>query len=410
MIPDFTHCIKCTICVENCPVYQVNPLYPGPKQAGPDAVRFRLSGGEEYDSWVEYCTQCGRCTAACPHDVGPSKLILSAQQDYAEQHGRTLPVKLFARNYYLGRLATSFGPIANFITRMRPVKWLFRKLGFSSYIPFPTFRFKTLQRANGKRSASRTGSTPERKVALFHGCYMNNNDPEVGRRIVSILRELGVHVVVPEQTCCGLAATGNADLESARKYAKKNGEILGDLVARGYDIVYSCTSCGHTLIHDYPDRLQAPNGSRISRACWDVHEYLLEMMDEILPRLGRVNRRIAYHIPCHLRHAAMGYPAAEILRHVPGLELIVTDRHCCGMSGSYGFKAKNQETALELGRRASRAILNSHPDVMMSDCGACRMQLGHLTRLDAVDPVDILAESLGMARYYGDARRTNNGG
>jgi glycerol-3-phosphate dehydrogenase subunit C len=288
------------------------------------------------------------------------------------------------------------------------VKWLFRKLGFSSHIPFPTFRFKTLQRDDGSRKTREkvpnpadSGSGETRKVAFFHGCYMNNNDPEVGRRIVSILRMLNVEVLVPEQTCCGLAATGNADLESARRYARRNGEILGDLVKQGYEIVYSCTSCGHTLIHDYPDRLQAPNGREISNHCWDVHEYLLTMIDDLAPRLNRVNRRIAYHIPCHLRHAAMGYPAAEILRHVPGIELSVMDEHCCGMSGSYGFKGKNQETAEELGLRAARHILSVNPDVMISDCGACRMQLGHLSKLDAIDPVDIISESLGLARYFG---------
>ena len=39
---NFEQCIKCTICTAYCPVVQVNPSYPGPKQAGPDGERFRL--------------------------------------------------------------------------------------------------------------------------------------------------------------------------------------------------------------------------------------------------------------------------------------------------------------------------------------------------------------------------------
>ena len=39
---NFEQCIKCTICTVYCPVVPVNPLYPGPKQAGPDGERLRL--------------------------------------------------------------------------------------------------------------------------------------------------------------------------------------------------------------------------------------------------------------------------------------------------------------------------------------------------------------------------------
>ena len=39
---NFEECMKCTVCTVYCPVLQVNPLYPGPKQAGPDGERRRL--------------------------------------------------------------------------------------------------------------------------------------------------------------------------------------------------------------------------------------------------------------------------------------------------------------------------------------------------------------------------------
>ncbi len=44
LLPDnsFESCIKCTVCTTYCPVAKANPLYPGPKQAGPDGERLRL--------------------------------------------------------------------------------------------------------------------------------------------------------------------------------------------------------------------------------------------------------------------------------------------------------------------------------------------------------------------------------
>ena len=65
----YEHCIRCTICVENCPVFRVNPAFPGPKQAGPDAQRFRSDREKSADEWVLLCSQCKRCEMACPCGV-----------------------------------------------------------------------------------------------------------------------------------------------------------------------------------------------------------------------------------------------------------------------------------------------------------------------------------------------------
>lgn len=65
----FESCIKCTVCTTYCPVAKVNPLYPGPKQAGPDGERLRLKDPMLYDEALKYCTNCKRCEVACPSDV-----------------------------------------------------------------------------------------------------------------------------------------------------------------------------------------------------------------------------------------------------------------------------------------------------------------------------------------------------
>ena len=46
---NFEQCIKCTVCTVYCPVAAVNPLYPGPKQAGPDGERLRLKRPEFFN-------------------------------------------------------------------------------------------------------------------------------------------------------------------------------------------------------------------------------------------------------------------------------------------------------------------------------------------------------------------------
>jgi len=191
-------------------------------------------------------------------------------------------------------------------------------------------------------------------------------------------------------------ALANGDLKMAKGFAAKNAAILAGYIDRGYDVVYSCTSCGNALTQEYPGVLDAPEGKKISENTYDIHEYILMLMEagEITPSFGPVEKKVAYHIPCHLRSMGIGYPAAKLLRMIPGLTLCIHDDNCCGLSGSYGFKKKFEANATRLGNIAAEAILERNPDLLISDCGACRMQLGHFTALSTMDPTELLRLSL----------------
>jgi glycerol-3-phosphate dehydrogenase subunit C len=235
-----------------------------------------------------------------------------------------------------------------------------------------------------------------KKVVFFYGCFINYNRPDIGRGVRDLLSSLGVRVVIPRQVCCGLPALGNGDIKTARKFARKNARILVKYIDKGYDVIYTCTSGGLVLTHDYPGILDVPGGKKIAENTYNLHEYILKLMEEeyIAPVFNPVHRRVAYHIPCHLRALGIGYPAAQLLEEVPGLEVHILEDNCCGLSGSYGFKKKNEETSTRLGTDAARVIKAVHPDVIMSDCGACRMQLEYFAGIPAFDPSEILRESL----------------
>jgi len=388
----FQNCIRCTICVENCPVFAVNPLFPGPKQAGPDAQRFRLDGEEVVDDWVKYCSQCRRCQTACPYGVDCADIILRAQMRHEEL--KSLPRQMFARVHALGEVASFLSPLVNFFSGKSWVLRLLNKAGVSTAVPFPSYQFWTLERS-WKHPGILTGRR-ERKVALFYGCFMNFNRPDVGRTIRNLLSYLGYEVVIPPQTCCGLPALGNYDEELASRYAKKNVRYLSPYVDAGYDILYTCTSCGLTLTHDYPSLLKVEGGKKIAENTYYLYDYLLSTLAEkdLASLSGALKLKVAYHIPCHLKALGIGYPLVELLHRLPDLELSIHDEHCCGLAGSYGFKAENERTSLLIGERAAQGIKESRADVLISDCGACRMQLKHLTGLDALDPAEIIARAL----------------
>ena len=390
---NYEHCIRCTICVENCPVFRVNPDFPGPKQAGPDAQRFRSDRERAEDGWVLLCSQCKRCEMACPCGVEPAQIILKEQQRYGKEHPQTATHLLFANNYYLSALGSLTAPIANMIASSKTGKKFFRSMGISTYIPFPKFNFRTLRHEKKKISKGR------KKVAFFYGCFINFYRPDIGRKIIRLLSSMNVDVVLPSQWCCGLPALGNGNMALAKYFAQKNAASLSNYIDAGYDVVYTCTSCGLCLLHDYPNILKIPQARKIAENTYDVHEYIIKLISDnyIKPDFREVKRKIAYHIPCHLRALEIGYPAAKLMSFIPGLECEILDDSCCGLSGSYGFKEKNEQTAIQLGNRAVALIKKTGMENIVADCGSCRMQLGGLSGMTTLDPAEILCESLGIS-------------
>ena len=385
----FEHCVRCTICMENCPVYKVEPRFPGPKQSGPDAQRFRLDGERSVDQWVKYCSQCRRCQVACPYGVEVAEIILKAQLKFGAEHLSPFTSHLFANAYHLNALGSTLAPLANKASTWNATKTILHLLGISRTPDLPEFRFINLERGRRRKGKGR-------KVAFFYGCHLAFNRPDIGRKIRDLMVSMGCRVVMLRQTCCGLPALGNGDLDMAKKYAQKNAGVLTSYIDKGFDVVYACTSCGFTLIQDYPGILEVAGGKKIAENTYNVNEYLLSLIqtEDADKPLGRLERRIAYHIPCHLKALGIGYPAAKIFDRIEGLVHKVIDDNCCGLAGTYGFKKRNQYISCKLGEIAAERILDLSVDAVAADCGACRMQLGHFTGLPAMDPVEIITEAI----------------
>jgi glycerol-3-phosphate dehydrogenase subunit C len=75
----------------------------------------------------------------------------------------------------------------------------------------------------------------------------------------------------------------------------------------------------------------------------------------------------------------IGLPALELLSLVPGLRVIELPEGCCGLAGSYGYKREKYHVAEAVGKELFQAIRKRKAAVVLSDCEACRMQIGHHT-------------------------------
>ena len=268
MLPDV--CVRCATCMAVCPVSRVTPRFPGPKQAGPGAQRFRSASEVSVDDWIELCTGCHLCDTVCPAGVPISEMNLLAKAKYLGERGRTFRDWLLVRSDLFGELAARFSLIVNPMMKNGAVRWLLHALlQIDRRRSLPLYESPTFRRWFAKRPVV-TGASG-RKVAYFYGCFTNTNETDVGKAAVELLEAHGLTVIVPPQRCCGIPRLGVGDLRGAREMGLRNLDLLLPDGAGGdrYRLLL------HELRPDAPPRVQPdpqPPGRR--GACGASLRYL----------------------------------------------------------------------------------------------------------------------------------------
>jgi len=385
-------CIRCATCVAVCPVSRVTPLFPGPKQAGPGAERFRRPDDSSVDDWTDLCIGCHLCDLVCSSGVSISQLNLIAKAKYLDEKGRPFRDWLLTHTYLFGPLGSFLSPIVNRLLRNSKTRWIVDNLlkidrrrempGYQS----PTFRqwFKSYQFKS------------EKKVAYFYGCYINTNEVDVGKAIVAVLKANGFEVILPAQRCCGIPMLGNGDFKGARKMGLWNVPLLLKTIHSGSDIIFSSTSCGHMIKHEYNRLLAIPKSEEVAEHTFDIFEFLRNLRETgtLHTHFKELPMKVAYFAPCHLRSLGIGLPALEILRLIPGLRIDNIEADCCGLGGTFGFKKEKYEISQEIGKDLKEAIDRLNPEMILTDCEGCRIQIRHLTSLKVLHPIQILRDVL----------------
>ena len=393
---DFDACIKCSLCTQVCPVAAKTGRYPGPKQAGPDAERFRHPDERSVDPWISLCLDCKQCESVCPSGVPITHVITTAKAKRVGETGVTTATRLLTHIYLLGPAGSLLSPLANVVTGTPVVRRAMEVFsGVASRRPLPPYASPTFQKWMKGRQGSGSGG----EVLYFHGCYTDRNEPSVGMAAVECLERSEIGVACPESRCCAIALLGNGDFRGARKLAKENIEVFSSALDKGRDIVFSSPSCGLAIKREYLEVLELKEMEGIAPRIHDIFEYML-LLDERGAwnrDFGALEMRALYHVPCHLKALGVGYPALDVLEKVPGVRINELDAGCCGLGGTYGFKKEGYPLSMEIGGNLSKR-LRAYPDLpVLSDCEGCRMQINHLSGRRTLHPLEVLARAYPAA-------------
>ena len=395
---NFEQCLKCTACTAYCPVVAVRPEYPGPKQAGPDGERLRLSREDFYNEALKYCLNCKRCEVACPSDVKIGDIIQLARIKHSK-HSPSLRDRMLASTDFVGSMATRLAPIVNTTISLKPVKAVMHNLlGIDHHRTFPKYSSTTFVSRFKRNSESLQAQYP-RQISFFHGCYINYNYPQLGKDFVSVMNALGYGVnLIDKEKCCGVAMIVNGMADSARKNARHNVNALSKALPANEKILTTSSTCVLTMRDEYPELLKVDNaGVRDSLAL--ATKFIFNLIDTGKVKVAfrkDYKAKIAYHTPCHLEKLGWGVFSTSLLKMIPGVEFTLLDSNCCGIAGTYGFKKENYDASQAIGAPLFEQIRRINPDFVACDCETCKWQIEMSTGYTVKNPISVFAEALDL--------------
>ncbi len=355
---------------------------------------------------MDACFQCKLCEVQCPYTVRDGhdfqldfpRLVHRYRAQQARREGLGLRDRVLARPDLAGRMARlSFG-LANLANRLSPHRWLLEKaLGIHRRKLLPAFAGSTFE-----AWAARTGRIrrePGGEAVLFQTCYVQNNEPELGRDTVEVLERSRVDVRCARGLqCCGMPAWERGDLDTLQAQARHNLGILLPFVERGARVLVINPTCSMMMRREHPTLVapeDRPAARTVAAAVMDPSEFLWSIRNEA--RFCSDFRStpagpVAYHAPCHLRAQGIGFKGRDLLRRIPGVEP-ATVMECCGHDGTYAMTVEGFEPSARIGRKAFDGMAQARTAIWATDCPLAALQFQQHAGVRPMHPMSILARA-----------------
>ena len=372
-------CTQCGRCVEACPV-----TTPGGVTAEPKAVIGGLvdilRGGEGNDSakaWANACVMSGDCVRACDYGVNPRFLIAVARATIAK--AKTPAADL--RKQGVNAFRTTSRDVTH-LSRMQLDDALLERLG---------------QKADGGDSLGNGKLPNERPDFVFYtGCNVLKT-PHIALLALDVMDALGVtyQVMGGPTHCCGVMRLRAGDTETYGRVAEATMDKLAQ--SKSGKVLSWCPSC-HVQINEIAmPEIEKIRGSRPFEMT-PFMLFLRERLDQLRPLLReRIDMRIALHRHPGLTGAMDA--ATEILKAVPGIELVDLGQPAAGLMSNYLSALPDYKRALyrdELEAAAAAGIdalvAVFHPDHRE----LCAHEKDYPFRI--LNVLDIVGASMGLAR------------
>jgi Fe-S oxidoreductase len=325
---------------------------------------------EDVREALDTCLGCKSCRSECPTHTDMAAYKAEFLSHYYEKKSRPLGVQLMGRIGEWAPLASKFPGLANAVSPFGK-----SLAGVASGRSLP--RFQKSFRANFK---ARAGGE---RVVLFDDTFNNHFRPQTARAAQKLLEAAGCAVELPrEHVCCGRPYYDAGMLDRAKGALERVLTVLEP----GVPVVFLEPGC-LSVLRDELKQLFPGDARAAGLQVFSLSEFLLSRKKPV----QKIEKHVLVHSHCHQK-AIWGAKSDLELLKAAGCTLSAPDTGCCGMSGSYGYRAEHYETSKRIAGLALLPALGAAPRAEVVACGfSCREQIESLGGRPTLHLAELLA-------------------
>jgi Fe-S oxidoreductase len=363
---------------------------------------------DETASVMSSCFQCKLCEVECPytprdgHDfkLDFPKLVHRYTAQKARKEGIPFRDKVLSNPDLAGSMARmSFG-LANTMNRSSAHRWLMeRVLGVHRDKQLPEFAASTFEKWAKDEDKLTDTPTDDAEAVLFQTCYVQNNEPQIGRDTVEVMDKNQVIMDCSAGLgCCGMPAWEKGDLDTLRARARHNLDRLMPWVDKGAKILALNPTCSMLMRREYPELLEGEDRARAAKLAEHVmgaSEYLWSLRKEERFNTDFASSpgdTVSYHAPCHLRAQAVGFRGRDLIRKIPGVKPKMT-MECCGHDGTWAMTVEGFESSQKVGKKAFDGMKKVGAEIWATDCPLAAIQFEQHAGVKPMHPMSVLARA-----------------
>jgi len=326
-------CTKCGACFSACPITGPAGLSDAdPKEvvAGVlDIVRLG-AGPREAETWAKSCMLSGECIKACDYGVNPRFLLAMARL----------------------AMATKAEPRERRKAGVTNFRRMSEDVGILSHLQLSDEALERLGQRPTAKPPAPSDELPD--VVFYTGCNVLKT-PHIALLCLDIMDALGTRYTVMggPTHCCGVIQLRAGDTETSSRFA---GSTIDKLArSKSGEVISWCPSCFVQFSETMLPTFERATGTKPFDMT-PFMRFLRRNLDTLRPLLtNRVEMKIALHR--HPGVAGVMEAAEEVLRAVPGIELVRLDVPAVGLQSVNlavlpAYKKELQLKELEAARAA----------------------------------------------------------
>ena len=396
LIRGYDICHGCRLCFNLCPSFPA--LFDAVDRYDGDVTQLTQA---ESDYVIDTCYQCKVCYVKCPYtpDDGHAfqldfpRLLQRAKAIRIKDQGLPWREKLLSNPDLLGRMAGMVPWMANFANRFMPNRLLMHWFaGIHRRKVLPNFVGQSFQTWFNKNADQYANSGENGKVFLFQTCFVNYNNPEVGKAALKVLSKNNVAVDCDYKQCCGMPALESGDVEKAQTMARENIAHLIPYVREGYKVLAINPTCSMMMRKEYPELVGGDDAMALAEAIMDPNEFL-----NTLRKDGKLNQdfkstpgTVHYHVPCHLRAQNIGYRSRDMMQSIAKGTEVELVAECCGHDGTWAMKSEYFDLSLKYGKKAFDGMTPGKEGCLTTDCPLAAIQFKQALGVEPMHPLQML--------------------